>query len=50
MKLLSVNLSELMKEIIGSGDVPSSLQAEDMAYISNAVNQSKMAKQYDMAG
>jgi hypothetical protein len=50
MTLLSVNIGEVMKEIILAGNVPASLQTEDMTYISNAVGQSKMGKQYDMAG
>ena len=50
MGLLSVNLSELMKEIILRGEVPASLQQEDATYVSNAVNQIKIGKQYDMNG
>jgi hypothetical protein len=50
MALLSVNLSDLMAEVIQRGSVPSKFQAEDMSYISNALEQAKMAKQYDFAG
>ena len=50
MALLSINLPELMKEIISHGKTPQTFQSEDMAYISNALEQQKIAKQFDQAG
>ena len=48
MTLLSIQLSDLMKEIVAAGSVDQSLQNEDLAYISNALEQCKMAKQFEV--
>jgi hypothetical protein len=48
MTLLSVNLHELMSEIIVSSNVPQTFANEDNVYITNALNMAKIGKQFDM--
>ena len=37
-----------MEEIISSSNVPETFASEDNAYITNALNMSKIGKQFDM--
>lgn len=48
MSLLSVNMQDLMREIISSSSVDSSVETEDLSFLSNALDEAKKAKQFDM--
>lgn len=50
MRLLSVNLADLVKQIVEVAQVPQTLQTEDLAYLSNAIENIAKAKQFDLAG
>lgn len=50
LKLLSVDLSAIMVNVIESSKIPDTHQNEDLAYISNAIEHARKAKVFDLTG
>ena len=41
-------MQDLMKEVISSASVDSSVETEDLSFLSNALDEAKKGKQFDM--
>ena len=48
MSLLSVNIQDLMREIIESATVAKDVETEDLSFLSHALDEAKLGKQFDM--